>query len=283
MLRRYYELAKPGIVYGNLLTAAAAFLYASRWHFSWPLFFSTAFGIGFVIGSACVFNNYFDREIDAKMARTKGRAFAAGTITAGPALAYGAVLGLAGFALLYLEANALAALVALAGWLLYVLVYTPAKHYTPYATLIGTLPGAVPAAAGYAAAAGALTLPGALAFFAVLVWQMPHFYAIALYRKEEYAAAGVPTMAAFLSGGRMRAAIVAYIVVFAWLASLLYLGDFAGIVYELIVLVLALYWLFVAFRNRRLDDPAWGKRVFFASLIVLLGYALALSTASVLP
>jgi protoheme IX farnesyltransferase len=283
MLATYYRLAKPGIVYGNLLTTLASFLYASRWHFSWLLFLSTAFGVGFVVASACVFNNYYDRDIDAKMARTRARAFAAGTIATRPALAYGALLGFFGLALLYFQANALAALVALAGWALYVLVYTPAKHRTPYATALGTLPGAVPAAAGFAAAAGALPLPAFLIFFVVLIWQMPHFYAIALYRKEEYAAAGVPTRAAFLSGAWMRAAIVAYIVVFAWLASLLYLGNFAGIVYEIIVLALTLYWLFVAFENRRLDDSAWGKRVFFGSLAALAGYALALSTAPLLP
>jgi protoheme IX farnesyltransferase len=283
MLGLYYRLAKPGIVYGNLLTAVAAFLYASAWRFAPLLLLATIVGVALVVGSACVFNNYFDRDIDARMARTKARAFASGSVAALPALIYGAVVGIAGFAILYFYANPLAARIALAGWLLYVCAYTPAKHATPYATLLGALPGAIPAAAGYAAAAGALPLPALLIFFAVFLWQMPHFYAIALYRKEEYAAAGVPTMAAKKSGAWMRRAILAYIVAFLWIASLLWLGGFAGYAYLALILAPGIYWLFVAGKNWRLDDARWGRGVFFASLIALLLYALALSTAPLLP
>src|ERR1700677_2937261 len=100
VVKAYYELAKPGIVYGNAFTTLAAFLFASRWHFSLSLLSGTLFGIALVVGSACVFNNYLDRAIDLKMSRTKERALVTGAIGTLGALLYGSVLGFLGSALL---------------------------------------------------------------------------------------------------------------------------------------------------------------------------------------
>ncbi|MGH7175360.1 MAG: protoheme IX farnesyltransferase, partial [Minisyncoccia bacterium] len=170
MLRDYYELAKPGIVYGNAVTTLAAFLYASRWQFSVGLFLATMVGIMLVIGSACVFNNYLDRDIDAKMTRTKARALASGKIGGMSALTYASALGVLGLVLLYVYTNALTAVIALSGWILYVLVYTPAKRRTPFATLIGAVPGAVPIVVGYTAALGRFDLPAIVLFFSLVLW-----------------------------------------------------------------------------------------------------------------
>src|ERR1700744_5755345 len=95
----FYKLAKPGIIYGNILTTVAAFLFASRWHFNpgslW-LCLATVIGLAGIIGSACVFNNYMDREIDSKMSRTKERALVTGAISIRAALIYGSILGIIG-------------------------------------------------------------------------------------------------------------------------------------------------------------------------------------------
>src|ERR1700690_3354562 len=111
MLKKYYQLAKPGIVYGNVFTTIAAFLFASRWHFTLLLFAATVIGIALVIASACVFNNYRDRDIDRKMIRTKDRALVSGAISVKSALAYGAVLGCCGAVLLLVCVNILTAAV----------------------------------------------------------------------------------------------------------------------------------------------------------------------------
>jgi heme o synthase len=105
MFRQYYTLTKPGIIYGNVMTAAGAFLLASKGHVDVWLGIATLVGIGLIIGSACVFNNYTDRDIDKKMARTKKRALAHGDIPTLHALVYGAVLGVIGFGLLAVYAN----------------------------------------------------------------------------------------------------------------------------------------------------------------------------------
>ena len=194
ILKEYYNLAKPGIVYGNVFTTLAAFLFASRWHFGGMLFFATVVGIAFVIASACVFNNYFDRRLDAKMARTKSRALAAGTIPALAALVYGAVLGLLGLYLLYAQVNVLTAGIALFGFGVYVCVYTPLKPRSALALFVGAVAGAVPIVVGYTAVTNHFDLTALFLFACLFVWQLPHFIGIAMYRFEEYAAADVPLL-----------------------------------------------------------------------------------------
>ena len=193
-IKNYYNLAKPGIVYGNVFTTLAAFLFASRWHFSGVLFFATLVGIAFVIASACVFNNYFDREMDKKMPRTKSRALASGTIPALEALVYGAVLGLIGLYLLYAYTNALTAGIALFGFVVYVGMYTPLKPRSALALFVGAVAGAVPIVVGYTAVTNRFDLTAFVLFALLFIWQLPHFLGIAAYRFDEYSASGVPLL-----------------------------------------------------------------------------------------
>ncbi len=200
--RTYYDLAKPRMVYANVLVAAAAFIYASN-HTNqvgvtashgtadWALGAFALAGLALVIASACTFNNYMDRAMDAKMERTRCRALPMGALPGSHALWMGSVLLAAGLVLLAMTTTA-ALLVGLAGWVAYVVMYTPLKPRSPHALFVGAFAGAVPPVVGYAAVAGALDLT-ALALFAFLfVWQLPHFIAISIYRGEEYAEANVP-------------------------------------------------------------------------------------------
>lgn len=194
MIKEYYRLTKPGIVYGNVFTTLAAFLFASHWHIGSALLFGTLVGLALVIASACVFNNYFDIDIDKKMARTKARALVSGAISGQSALAYGTVLGLVGLYLLYTYTNVLTAAIALAGFVVYVCVYTPLKPRSALAVFVGAVAGAVPIVVGYTAVTNRLDLTALILFVCLFVWQLPHFIAIAVYRFDEYAAAGVPLL-----------------------------------------------------------------------------------------
>ncbi len=189
--KNYYELAKPRMVYANVLVAAAAFIYASHGNADVGLGVLTLAGLGCVIASACTFNNYFDREMDAKMERTKCRALPSGVLPIHHALAMGSALLVAGFALLALTTFT-ALVVALGGWVAYVVLYTPLKPRSPHALFVGALAGAVPPVVGYASVSGTLDLTALALFLFLFVWQLPHFVAISIYRGEEYAAAGVP-------------------------------------------------------------------------------------------
>lgn len=149
-------------------------------------------GLALVIGSACVFNNYYDRDIDKKMLRTSTRGIASGKISGRSALLYAAILGVLGMYILYFYTTEFAYAAALAGFVVYVFAYTPLKHKTPYALFVGAIAGATPPVVGYAAATGTINTAALWLFIFLFLWQLPHFLGIAAYRYEEYAAAGVP-------------------------------------------------------------------------------------------
>ncbi|HVZ76117.1 MAG TPA: protoheme IX farnesyltransferase [Candidatus Paceibacterota bacterium] len=192
MIKAYYELTKPGIIYGNALVAAAGFFFAAKGHIDWLVFLAMLIGLSLVVGSACVLNNIYDREIDARMARTKDRATVTGKVSRESAAAYALVLGLAGGIVFGLYVPALSLAAALAGFAVYVLLYTPLKPVSPWALFVGAVAGATPPMAGYLAVTGSLDWYAWALFTAMYLWQIPHFLAIATYRYPEYTAAGVP-------------------------------------------------------------------------------------------
>ena len=284
MLKNYYDLAKPGIVYGNVFTALAGFLFASRWNFGLLYLVATILGMAFVIASACVFNNYLDRNIDRKMTRTRDRALASGAITAHDAIAYGILLFLLGTYLLFAYVNALTALVAIFGFVFYVAIYGLAKRASHWGTVVGSISGAVPIVAGYTAASGQLDGPALILFFILVLWQMPHFYAIAIYRLEDYIAAGIPVLPSQVGMKATKIHIVSYIAVFIVAEVLLTAYGYAGYVYLLSVLIFGSVWLWKGIQGFKApDDAAWARKFFFFSLIVLVAFSVALSVASILP
>lgn len=191
-IKTYYRLAKPGIIYGNILVAGAGFIYASHGPILWLNGFAMLAGLACVIGSACVFNNYIDRDLDTKMERTKERALAKRQIPVRNALVFGTALLVVGAAILYFCTNLLALTISLTGFFIYVFLYSPLKPRTPYALFVGAVAGATPPVVGYVTATNALDITAGLLFLFLFFWQLPHFLAIAVYRNEEYITAGVP-------------------------------------------------------------------------------------------
>jgi protoheme IX farnesyltransferase len=193
MVGTYLNLTKPRMVVMNVAVAAAAFVFGSLAAINWQAFGLMFAGLAGVVAAACVFNNIADRELDAKMERTRNRPLAAGTLPPARALVFGTILFVVGVFFLS-QTNLLALGAALVGFVTYVFVYTPLKPHTGLALYPGAVAGATPPVVGYVVAAGALDLL-ALALFAVLfLWQIPHFLAIARYRYHEYAAGGVPLL-----------------------------------------------------------------------------------------
>jgi protoheme IX farnesyltransferase len=137
-MRLYYQLVKPGIVYGNLMTALAAFLFASHMQVNVVLLLATLLGLALSIASACVVNNVLDRDIDAHMERTKNRALVLGQISVRSALIYASLLALVGFSILALFSTWPAFFVTAGGVFVYLCLYTPAKRSTQYSTLVGS-------------------------------------------------------------------------------------------------------------------------------------------------
>lgn len=278
MLKTYYLLTKPGIIIGNLITTAAAFVLGSNGHFNPLLFLYTLAGLGCVIASACVFNNYIDRHLDQKMARTKNRAFATGSISVQSGLTFAVALGILGLALLLLYTNFLAAAIAFLGFFVYVILYSLWKTRSGYATLVGSISGAVPPVVGYCAAKASLDA-GALILFAILVlWQMPHFFSIALYRFDDYAAASIPVLPVEKGSRATKIHMLLYIISFILACSLLLVFGYTGMTYLVITTLLGLSWLALCLKGFSCaDDKKWARQMFRLSLIVITALSATIS------
>jgi protoheme IX farnesyltransferase len=281
--RAYYNLTKPGIIYGNLVTATAGFLLAAKGHPHWWLLIATLVGISLVIASACVFNNVVDRDIDKLMARTARRATASGLISSRAALTYASVLGVLGFVVLGLWTNPLVLAIGATAFIFYVVLYGLAKRRSVHGTLVGSIPGAAPPVAGYCAVTNHLD-GGALILFLILVfWQMPHFYAIAIYRARDYRAAHLPVLPVKKGFLITKLQILLYIIAYILAASALTIYDYAGRAYLLVTLVVGLAWLYLGVKGFRAgDDERWARRMFFFSLIVTLSWSAAVAANSLL-
>ncbi len=285
-LRTYYWLTKPGIVYGNALSSVAGFLLASslRGEFNIRRFVAMLIGSSLVIACGCVINNYIDRHIDAKMARTKQRALVTGEVSPRNAFMYAAVLGLCGFGVLIAYTNWLTVLVGLVGLFFYVVMYGIWKRKAPFGTLVGSVSGATPILAGYTAAAGKLDGAAIIIFVAMMLWQMPHFYAIALYRLKDYQKAGLPVLPVRHGSKRTKREMLGFILAFTLVACALTVFNYTGTVYLGVMAALGFYWLLEArdgFKAK--DDAAWGKHMFRWSLVVLLVWLVAVSIGALLP
>jgi heme o synthase len=284
IIKDYYWLAKPGIVYGNAIAAIAGFFLAARGNVNFVIFLGMLAGVCLVMASGCVVNNVIDRDMDKKMKRTKWRATVNGNISARDALLYAAVLGLAGIFLLLYLTNALTLLVALIGYVFYVLLYSFAKRETMHATLIGSVAGAVPPVVGYTAVSSGIDTAAVLLFATMVLWQMPHFYAIAIYRMKDYKAAGVPVLPIKIGLRNTKLQIIAYIAAYMSVALLLTYFGYTGYIYLIAMTALSLVWLWKAWKGFDAKDNAiWAKKLFLFSLVVLLAWCATISLAVVLP
>lgn len=284
MLREYYQLTKPGIIYGNVINATAGFLLASPHYVDWWLLVAVLLGSSLVIASGCVFNNYIDRKVDAKMTRTKHRALVEGRISTVSALIYATALGLIGFTLLAVYTNWLVVLIGLVGFVDYVVVYGIAKRYTEHSTLIGSISGATPILAGYCAASGHLDIGAWLAFLILIIWQMPHFYGIAMYRRDDYKKAGLPILSVARGMRATKIQTLVYIAAFTVATSLLTVFHYTGYIYLTIMLIVGLSWLVRGLRLYNIgNDAKWGRKMFLYSLLVIMVTSVMLSVGARLP
>lgn len=284
MLRTYYLLTKPGIVRGNSIFAAAGFFLAARGQVNIGLLFAMLGGLALVIASACVANNYLDRHIDAKMSRTKDRALASGRIAVRQAIIFSAALLLAGTFILLSFTNLLSTSLALFGWFAYVVLYGVAKRRTIHGTLVGTISGSIPPVVGYTAVTGHLDAAALILFMIIVFWQMPHFYAIAIFRLSDYTAAGIPVLPAVKGLRRTKIEILVYTTLFLVAATLLTIFGYTGYVYLAVVGILGLAWLWLGIKGwAHSDDITWAKKMFGFSLRVVTILSVMLALGPLLP
>src|SRR3990167_1356452 len=210
ILRHYYSLTKPGIVFGNSITALAGGLLATKGSLDFPLLSITLVGLGLIVAAGCVLNNFLDRLSDQLMPRTRRRPLAIKAISEKRALYF----GFAAF----------------------------------------------------------------LLFAIVICWQMPHFFAIAMYRIEEYRAASIPVLPIVRGAEATKIQMLVYVAGFVVLISLLTAFGFVGYCYLVVASFLALMWLKLAIQGFRTDkDKVWARKMFQRSLLVIIGLCIMIA------
>jgi len=269
VIRKYILITKPGIILGNLVSVAGGFFLASRGHIDMGMLLATIIGVSLVIGSGCVFNNCIDRNMDRKMERTRDRVLAKGLMSPGVAVLYASLLGIAGTALLRAGTNMLCVAIVLAGFGIYVGVYSLyLKRRSVYGMLIGSLAGAAPPLVGYCAVTNRFDLGAVLLLSIFSLWQIPHSLAITVFRLKDYTAAAIPVLSVKQGIPAARRHMVGFILAFMVTAPMLTFGGYTGYRYFVAVAAMGLVWLYMAWSGRRAsDDRLWAKKLFVFSVL----------------
>ena len=279
MIKQYLQVTKPGIIFGNLISVIGGFLLASKGEIDYSLFFATLLGVSLVVASGCVFNNYIDRDIDRIMERTKNRPLVKGLINPQTSLIYASVLGIAGVVLLYVAANALAMFIAVFGFIVYVGVYSLyMKRKSVYGTLIGSLSGAAPPVIGYCAVSGEFDAGAMILLLIFSLWQMPHSYAIAIFRFKDYQAANIPVLPVIKGISVAKRHIILYILAFMIATLMLTLVGYAGYKYLIVASAVSIWWLGMALSGyKATNDKVWARKLFIFSIVAITSLSVMMS------
>ncbi|MEY0267297.1 heme o synthase [Morganella morganii] len=279
MMKQYLQVTKPGIIFGNLISVVGGFLLASKGDIDYPLFIATLLGVSLVVASGCVFNNYIDRDIDSVMERTKNRPLVRGLIDPKISLVYASVLGIAGMALLLVAANVVAMLIAVVGFVVYVGVYSLyMKRKSVYGTLVGSLSGAAPPVIGYCAVTGQFDTGALILLLIFSLWQMPHSYAIAIFRFKDYQAANIPVLPVIKGISVAKNHIILYIIAFMFATLMLAISGYAGYKYLIVAAAVSVWWLGMALSGyKTTNDRLWARKLFVFSIVAITSLSVMMS------
>jgi len=283
--RSYLQLIKPGITLSNTLTGIAGFFLASSVvAFQFSVLIGVIVGIAAIIASACVVNNVLDRDIDKRMKRTAKRDVASGVISVPKALVFAGLLGVVGFTALVLWTNTLTVILGVIAYVWYVAIYGYAKRTTVLSTIIGGVAGALPPVAGYTALTGNIDAAAIILFLILFFWQMPHFYAIAMFRRSDYASAKLPVWSVKYGMKSAKRQIFIFTIIYALAAGALYIFGYTGIMYLVLSAGLSAYWIYKGITlYNKVDEEKWARQMFGVSLLILLSMCVLISVGGFLP
>jgi protoheme IX farnesyltransferase len=283
-VRDYVTLTKPRIMTLLLLTGFCGMVAGAHGLPPWNVAVGAMVGLAMACGGASAINHVMDRDIDRLMGeRTRKRPVAADRVPPAYALEFGLALSAASFALLASTVNVLTAVLALVGNLFYVVVYTGwLKRSTPQNIVIGGAAGAVPPLVGWAAATGSLAWPAVGLFLIVFLWTPPHFWALALLIKRDYAAAQIPMLPVVRGDRETTRQIVLYSLVLVGFTAVPYALGWFSAVYLAAALVLGGLFVWMAVRLRRQQTPRNASSLFHYSLLYLALLFVAAAVGSVI-
>ncbi|MDX2103233.1 MAG: heme o synthase [Alphaproteobacteria bacterium] len=278
----FIALLKPRVMSLVVFTGIVGLLLAPG-HVHPVIAFTAVLAIAVGAGAAGAINMWYDRDIDAVMSRTRGRPIPAGRVSAGEALAFGCILAAASVFVMGVGVNWVAAAVLALSILFYVFVYTVwLKRRTPQNIVIGGAAGAFPPVIGWAAVTGTVDLAPLVMFALIFLWTPPHFWALALYRCGDYDRAGVPMLPVVAGAAATKRQMLLYTVVLVPVTMAPVALGFAGWVYGVPALALALGFVAMAVAVLRSTGDRWPRAMFRFSLAHLFGLFLLLLVDGVL-
>jgi len=270
LIKEYIELTKPRIVTMVLVTSAMGYYLGGKGEASIMTLFWLLFGTALTCGGSTALNNYLERDVDALMHRTKNRALVTGTIDPEYAKLFGITLSLVGTVILVVHVNLLSGFLALLTVFLYVFLYTPLKRTTPFNTVIGAIPGALPPMGGWAAATGSIGIGGWILFLIMFVWQHPHFFAIAWMYKDDYRNGGFKMLPVVdPSGESTFKAIIYTSIALIPISFLPTIFGLSGFIYFTGALFLGLYMLHYGIQLSRSGTVMDARKLLRASIVYL--------------
>jgi protoheme IX farnesyltransferase len=275
------QLTKPGVTRMVVMTtwcgaAMAPGPITDYVRLTWALI-----GTALVVASASALNMYLETDVDALMARTRNRPIPSGRIAPETALWFGVALAAAGLPILLLCVNTVTAGIGAFALLSYVLVYTPLKRVTPLAVWVGAVPGAAPPLMGWAAMTGSVNFGALSVFLLMLVWQIPHFHAIAIFRAGEYRRAGLRVLPVERGLDYTKFSIVILLILQLFVSALPAFAGLGGLPYVIVAASLgAVYVAWGLFGLRRRAGAPWARSLFAASIPYLLALLGTLVVAS---
>jgi heme o synthase len=266
----YLALTKPRVVLMVLITAFVGFYLASPGELHWLLLSHTLVGVALASGGTLALNQYLERELDARMLRTRERPLPEGRLQPGEALGFGVTITASGLVYLTWLVNPLSGLVTAVSVGSYLFLYTPLKQKTPLCVMVGAVPGALPPVTGWTAASGGLSLEAWVLFAILFLWQIPHSLSIAVLYREDYARANFQLLPVVEpEGGRTGRQIVVHSLALLAVGLLPTTLHMAGAVYFVTAFVLGMAMLICGVMVATSYSSAAARRLLFASLVYL--------------
>jgi protoheme IX farnesyltransferase len=267
---RYYELCKPKVVFLIVFTAIVGMLLAAPSPFPWAILIAASLGIGLASASGAAINHVVDQRIDAVMNRTNGRPLPQGDVDPVAALVFAVVLGITGLSILALFVNALTALLTFISLMGYAVIYTMLlKRTTPQNIVLGGAAGAAPPLLGWTAMTGQVDSEALLLFLIIFVWTPPHFWALAIRRREDYARAGLPMLPVTHGVAFTKLQILLYTLLLVAVTLLPFVIQMSGLIYLAGAVALGIGFLRYAIALYRSDSDSLAMKTFGYSIFYL--------------
>ena len=277
LLKSYYELCKPNVVYMMLICALVGMLLAEQYVSSYLYLFISLSGIALCASSAAAINQVIDRETDASMTRTDQRPLPQGELSPTHASIFAFVIGLLGAMILYFFVNTLTMILTISSLVGYAFIYTVyLKRATPQNIVIGGLAGAAPPLLGWSSVTNTIDPYALLLVLIIFVWTPPHFWALAIYRKDEYAKESIPMLPVTHGVEFTKLQIVLYTIILFIVSVLPYIVLMSGIIYLVSALILSSIFLYYSIKLFVSEDNEIAMKTFQFSIYYIFLIFLAL-------